>query len=33
VLAAMLLGNALIYVVGLPWLATAVGLTRDETLR
>lgn len=31
-LAAMLLGNALIYVVGLPWLARAVGLTADQAV-
>ncbi len=32
-LAAMLLGNALVYVIGLPWLAAAAGLTAGEAVR
>ncbi len=32
-LAAMLLGNALIYVAGLPWLAMATGISTGEALR
>lgn len=31
-LGAMLLGNAVIYLVGLPWLAAAVGFSADETI-
>lgn len=31
-LSAMLLGNAVIYVVGLPWLAAAAGFSPDETV-
>src|SRR2546427_404968 len=29
---AMLLGNAVIYLVGLPWLAAAAGFSADETI-
>ena len=32
-LGAMAIGNALIYAVGLPWLAVVAGLTPEETLR
>jgi biotin transport system substrate-specific component len=32
-LAAMLLGNALVYAVGLPWLAAATGLGAGQALR
>lgn len=32
-LAAMLVGNALIYVIGLPWLAIAAGLSVGDTVR
>ncbi len=32
-LAAMLLGNALVYVVGLPWLAAAAGLTPGQAVQ
>jgi len=32
-LAAMLLGNALVYVVGLPWLAAATGLSAADAVR
>ena len=32
-LAAMLLGNALVYVAGLPWLAAATGISGGEALR
>lgn len=28
----MLLGNAVIYLVGLPWLAAAAGFSADETI-
>ena len=31
-LGAMLLGNAVIYLVGLPWLAAAAGFSADETI-
>jgi biotin transport system substrate-specific component len=31
-LGAMLLGNAVIYVAGLPWLAAAAGFSPDETI-
>lgn len=31
-LGAMLLGNAVIYLVGLPWLAAATGFSADETI-
>lgn len=31
-LCAMLLGNAVIYLVGLPWLAAAAGFSADETI-
>lgn len=32
-LAAMLLGNALVYAVGLPWLAAAAGLSAGQAVR
>ncbi|HEV8516772.1 MAG TPA: biotin transporter BioY [Candidatus Limnocylindrales bacterium] len=32
-IAALALGNALIYVVGLPWLAVAASLSADDTIR
>jgi biotin transport system substrate-specific component len=31
-IAAMLLGNAVIYVVGLPWLQAAIGTSWSETV-
>ncbi len=31
-ISAMLLGNAVVYVIGLPWLAAALGLTRDQAI-
>jgi biotin transport system substrate-specific component len=32
-LGAMAIGNALIYVIGLPWLAVTLGLTPEEAIR
>jgi biotin transport system substrate-specific component len=29
----MAIGNALIYVIGLPWLAVTLGLTPEEAIR
>jgi biotin transport system substrate-specific component len=32
-LGAMAIGNALIYVIGLPWLAVTLGLTPEQAIR